>query len=184
MILVFFLEELSAKKMLEVIVPKILNNITTIYITFQGKQDLEKNIELKLKNWNVPNAKFLIMRDKDSGNCKEIKQNLLEKIQNSGKENSSLVRIACHELESFYLGDLSAVGDAFNLNNISKNQDKKKYRNPDNLTNAKEELKKVINNYAEISGSKKISPFLKLDNSNKSVSFNFLISGIQKLCNT
>lgn len=182
--LIFFLEELSAKKMLEIIAPKLLdNNIKPIYITFKGKQDLEKQIENKLRDWKNPNTVFLIMRDKDSGDCKKIKQNLLTKVIASGKQESSLVRIACHELESFYLGDLLAVEKAFSLNNLSKKQDKTKYRDPDSLTNAKEELKKIVQNYQTVSGSESIAPYLKLDGSNKSTSFNFLISGIQKLCN-
>ena len=48
-------------------------------------------------------------RDKDSGDCRSIKRKMAQKVQNSGKMDKTLIRIACHELESFYLGDLSAV---------------------------------------------------------------------------
>ncbi len=185
MTLVFFLEELSAKIMLKAVVPKILKNgINPLYITFEGKQDLEKQIESKLKNWNTPNTKFLIMRDQDAGNCTDIKEKLLQKIIDSGKQDSALVRIVCKELESFYLGDLAAVGVAFDINNISTKQKKVKYRDPDNIFKAKEELRKIVTSYNEVSGSKAISPYLKLDGSNKSKSFNFLLSGIKKLCTT
>jgi len=182
--LVCFTEEESAKEMLEIILRRIfLDNISFIVISFEGKSDLDKQIEKKIKNWNTPDTVFLIMRDQDSGNCKIIKQDLLAKIENTGKKNNSLVRIACHELESFYLGDLLAVEKAFSLKNIAKKQSKVNYKNPDNLNNAKQELRKIAKNYQPISGSKLISPYLKLNNSNKSTSFNILISGIQKLCN-
>ncbi len=96
----------------------------------------------------------------------------------------SIVRIACHELESFYLGDLTAVEKGLSINNLSKKQNRTKFKNPDNLNNAKEELQKIAANYQQISGAKSIAPHLKLDNSNKSISFNFLVSGVQKLCNS
>lgn len=184
--LVCFTEERSAKEMLGVILPKILPNNCHLspIISFEGKSDLDKHIEKKLQGYNVPNTKFLIIRDKDSGDCKIIKQNLLAKIVASGKEKVSLIRIACHELESFYLGDLQAVKQGLNLNSIP-NQTRKKYRNPDNLANAKQELIKNTDHiYQSISGSKSIAPYLNLDGSNKSVSFNFLLSGIKKLCTT
>lgn len=181
--LVCFLEEASTKAMLEIVLPKILFNIKFETISFQGKQDLEKQIEFKLKHYNKPDAKFLIMRDKDSGDCVEIKQELLKKVSNSGKAAESIIRIACHELESFYLGDLEAVKQGLNISNLPS-QNNKKYRNPDNLANAKQELQRITNQeYQAISGSKSISPYLKLDNSNQSTSFKILLSGIKKLCN-
>ncbi len=183
--LVCFTEEKSAKEMLQIVLPKILPNNCCLsqIIPFEGKQDLEKNIALKIKNYNIPDTKFLIMRDKDSEDCKKVKAELLSKIKSTGKENCALIRIACHELESFYLGDLSAVECAFNINNLSEKQNQAKYRDPDKMANAKQELHKIVKYYQPISGAKSISPHLKLDSSNKSTSFNFLISGIQKLCN-
>lgn len=181
-ILVCLLEELSAKEMLKIILPKILNDTIQLqFITFEGKQDLEKQLVNKLKHWNKPDTKFLIMRDKDLGDCIEIKKQLLAKVTQSGKTNASLVRIACHELESFYLGDLKAIEEGLSLKNIGS-QTNKKYKNPDNLPNAKQELKRITKQrYQQVSGSKSIAPFLKIDGSNKSHSFNILLSGIKQI---
>ncbi|SFV86463.1 hypothetical protein MNB_SUP05-SYMBIONT-4-722 [hydrothermal vent metagenome] len=182
--LVCFTEEQSAKEMLDIILPKLISGTSYQIIHFEGKQDLEKNIGLKLKNWCTPDTVFLITRDQDSGDCQTIKQDLLTKINHAGKKDVSLVRIACRELESFYLGDWQAVKQGLKLSKVP-NQANRKYRNPDNLANAKEELIKYTNKiYQPISGSKLISPYLKLDGSNKSTSFNFLLSGITKLCTT
>jgi len=184
MTLVCFLEEGSAKAMLNIILPKILpTEFSHLCIAFEGKQDLEKQIASKIQHWNKPDTVFLIMRDKDSGDCKKIKSELLEKIKTTDKISSSLVRIACHELESFYLGDLLAVEQGLSIANLSKKQRKEKYRNPDNLANPKQELQKITNEeYQPISGSKAIAPHLKLDDSNTSTSFNALLSGVKKLC--
>ncbi len=169
--------------MLKGILPKIISSdIQTKFIVFEGKQNLEKQLERRLRLWQVPNSVFLIMRDQDSGDCKTIKNNLLDKVKNSRKESSTLVRIACHELESFYLGDLDAIEKGLSINGLSKQQLKSKYRNPDNLSNASEELYRLTKNkYQKISGSREIGPHLKTDGTNKSKSFNILIKGIMRL---
>jgi len=181
--LVCLLEEPSAKEMLKGILPQIIeSNIEVIYIVFEGKQDLEKQIEKRLKFWKKPNSCFLILRDKDSGDCLNIKNNLIEKINRSGKNENSIVRIACHELESFYLGDLYAVEKGLNLLGLNKLQMKKKFRTPDAISSPKDELKKQTKNlYQQVAGSRAIAPFLKINGSNKSHSFNVLINGINRL---
>ncbi|MEJ2045815.1 MAG: DUF4276 family protein [Reinekea sp.] len=178
--LVFFLEEPSAREMLKGLLPAILpQNIIPRFVVFEGKQDLEKRLPIRLKAWQQPGTKFIVMRDQDSGDCKEIKQNLTRICMESGKPDT-LVRIACHELESFYLGDLQAVAIAFGQNNLGKQQNSAKFRDPDRLANASQELKKLVHNYQKVSGSRAIGPKLRLKN-NRSKSFNALLMGIQKL---
>ncbi len=93
-----------------------------------------------------------------------------------------MIRIACHELESFYLGDLQAVEQGLKINHLARQQQNKKYRSPDRLANATEELDKLsLNNYQKVQASRDIAPFLKFDGSNRSHSFNVLISGIKNL---
>ncbi len=180
--LVFFLEEPSAREMLQGILPKIFSSeVTFRYIVFDGKQDLEKNLQGKLKNWQTPNCVFLVLRDQDSGDCRKIKQNLVAMCQKSGK-TKVLVRIACRELESFYLGDLNAVEKGLNLKGLSSKQGRKKFRQPDSLGNPSEELFKLTENrYQKIAGSRSISKYLRLDGSNRSRSFQVLIEGIKKI---
>ena len=181
--LVFLLEELSAKEMLKGVLPKILpEGVHVKFIVFEGKQDLEKQLERKLKAWQQPNSVFLVMRDKDSGNCSVIKRQLLAKVTASGKQEVTLVRIACCELESFYLGDLNAVEQGLSIPNLAKKQGEKKFRTSDLLSNAAQELQKLTQRkYQKVSGSRSIGPYLKTDGSNCSHSFNVLIDGIQKL---
>ncbi len=181
--LVFLLEELSAQEMLKGVLPKVLpENISVRYIVFEGKQDLEKQLERRLKGWQQPNSVFLVMRDKDGGDCLVIKQRLAEKVCASGKQAVTLIRIACTELESFYLGDLNAVGQGLDIGNLAKKQQDRKYRTPDTLSNAAQELSKLTQKkYQKVAGSRAIAPFLKIDGSNKSHSFNVLLVGIRKL---
>ncbi len=181
--LVCLLEEPSAEEMLRGVLSRIIpDDIYVHYMVFEGKQDLDKRLEQRLRLWQRPDSVFLIMRDKDSGNCVTIKQSLLEKVTASRRRDTTLVRIACHELESFYLGDLHAVEQGLQLTGLSRQQNKQKYRVPDNLANASEELIKLTEKrYSKIAGSRAISPYLTIDGSNKSNSFNVLLSGVCEL---
>ncbi len=180
--LVFLLEEPSAEAMLKGVLPRILpDDVLVKFLVFEGKQDLEKRLERRIRGWMAPASYFVGMRDQDSGNCEEIKRTLLEKCKNAGKSDS-LVRIACRELESFYLGDLAAVERALKTKGLGAKQNKSKYRSPDKLDNPAEELSRLTNHgYQKISGSRAIGPCLALDDSNRSHSFNKLVSGIKSL---
>ena len=182
--LVCLLEEPSAREMLEAILPKVLpQNVSVRYRVFEGKQDLEKQLARRIREWNkFPDTYFLVMRDQDSGNCLSIKERLRQKIETSGKPDRTLIRIACRELESFYLGDLQAVEQGLKIKHVADRQEQKKYRTPDYLGNPCAELEKLTRqNYQKIQGSRDIAPHLQLNGSNRSHSFNVLISGLRDL---
>ena len=178
--LVCLLEERSAKELLQIVLKEILppDMPKPFFFSFEGKQDLERNIVRKISKWHIPDSVFLVMRDKDAADCIEIKTHLVALCNQTNKP--CLVRIACHELESFYLGDLQAVRQAFHC--AVPSQRSRKYRDPDHLSRPSGELEKITKGaYQKISGSQGIAPFLRLDGSNRSRSFNVLIEGIKRL---
>ncbi len=179
--IVFLLEEPSAREMLEGLLPRLLpEELKTRYIVFQGKQDLEKQLERKLRGWQQPDSLFVILRDQDSGDCQEVKSKLMELCQNAGNRRV-LVRVACRELESFYFGDLEAVEKGLGLRGLAAKQNQLKFRASDNLGSPSGELSRLTGNqYQKVSGSRSIAPHMSLDN-NRSHSFNVLLSGIKKL---
>jgi hypothetical protein len=183
MTLVVLLEEPSARAMLSAVLPRLLpTGIVTQFVVFEGKQDLDKQLSRRLKFWQVTNSRFVILRDQDSGDCKTIKQSLLARCGEAGKPGC-LVRIACHELESFYLGDLAAVEAGLGIKGLARQQGKRKFRQPDDLTNAAEELLKITGQrYQKVGGSRQIAPHLRLDGSNCSRSFTALVTGLRRLC--
>ncbi len=92
-----------------------------------------------------------------------------------------MVRVACRELESFYLGDLIAVEQGLGLKGLGRQQQKKKFRNPDELANPAEELYRLTGNrYDKVAGSRAIAPNLSLE-VNRSNSFRVLLAGIANL---
>lgn len=180
--LVCFLEERSAEEMLKGIFPRLFgDSINVITVPFEGKQDLERNLEKRIRNWLAPDSVFLVMRDQDAGDCVVIKNGLLEKVQRAGKIDKTLIRIACRELESFYLGDMQAVEVGLGVSGMVGLQNKAKYRNPDTLENPADKLMKLTGGaYQKLSGSRAIAPHMNLEN-NRSNSFTVLISGIKRL---
>lgn len=181
--IVFLLEEPSAKAMLETLLPRILDpQLRHRLIPFEGKQDLEKQLERKLRGYLNPAARFLIMRDQDShADCKALKKTLLAKCAAAGKGEVSLVRIACRELESFYLADLEAVESAFSLAGLRKLQGTSKYRDPDRLGSPSKELNELTRGkYQKVGGSRALGLHLNLENT-RSASFSNLIQGIRRL---
>ena len=62
--IVFFLEEPSAREMLLGLLPRLLpDEIKPRFVIFQGKQDLEKQLEKRLRGWQLPDSIFVVLRD-------------------------------------------------------------------------------------------------------------------------
>ena len=179
--LVFLLEERSAQALLEGLLPRILPpDVTPFYVVFEGKQDLEKQLEKRLRGWRRPDSIFLVLRDQDSGDCHQIKQKLATICVNAGKPEA-IVRIACRELESWYLGDLVAVEKALSIAGLSKHANAAKFRVPDRLGNPSEELRKLTRGrYEKIAGSRAIGPLLNLEK-NLSRSFQVLLQALRRI---
>lgn len=178
--LLFLLEEPSARAMLESFLPRILPaEIEVFYIVFQGKSDMHKRLGKRIREWCKPDTKFVVLRDQDSANCMVVKQELRQICQKNGNAEA-LIRIACRELESWYLGDLMAVEKGLELSGLAKNQQKKNFRKPDELPNPAEELKRLTKyKYQKVSGSRRIGEFLTQQN-NLSHSFRVFVNGLKQ----
>lgn len=179
--LVFFLEEPSAKAMLEGLLPRILPlGVNVRYIVFEGKQDLEKQLVRRMRGYRKPDAGFIVLRDQDAGDCVVIKQRLESLCVEAGRANA-IIRIACRELETFYLADLAAVEQGLSMMGLSRHQSKAKYRAPDRLGSPSLEMKSLTKGlYQKIGGSRAIGTYLDPDNS-RSNSFRVLVEAIQRL---
>lgn len=180
--LVFLLEEPSAKALLESLLPRILDtSIEFRLVDFEGKQDLEKQMVKKLRRYLNPQARFIVMRDQDAANCLVIKQNLIAKCKEAGRQRVALVRIACHELESFYLADLAAVEAALGMNGLVKQQGAAKFRAPDVLQSPSKVLDDLTKGkYRKVSTSRIIGKHLDVNNE-RSSSFKNLLLGIRRM---
>jgi hypothetical protein len=178
--LVFLLEEPSMKVFLEGLLPRLLPaDIPFTLIPHEGKSDLEKSLPRKLRAWRTPDTRFVVVRDQDSGDCRAIKARLQALCTEAGRPET-LVRIACRELEAWFIADLATVGLAFQRPSLAALQDKEKYRTPDRLGSPSRELEQLVPGYGKVSGGRALGPVLDLDNA-RSPSFRHFVSGIRRM---
>ncbi|MCC7492817.1 MAG: DUF4276 family protein [Fimbriimonadaceae bacterium] len=180
--LVFLLEEESAKALLEGLLPRLLGAEADVrFIVFEGKRQLFDELERKLRGYCTPGAQFIVLCDLDNHpDCRALKQNLRQSCLAAGRP-ATIVRLACHELESFYLADLAAVEQALGLRGLSAQQAKRKWRQPDRLESPSRELQKLTaGRYQKVAGSRALGPLLNLDNT-RSPSFVALVAAIRRL---
>ena len=181
--LVFLLEEESAKSMLLGLLPRVLDpHVQPRLMVFEGKQDLEKQMVKRMRGYVNPHARFIVLRDQDSTpDCRVVKAKLLGLCAQAGRQAVSLVRIACHELESFYLADLRAVEVALGVTGLARHQNSARFRTADRVERPSRELAKLTHRaYQKVSGSRLLGPHLDLFNE-RSASFKSLIAGIRRL---
>jgi hypothetical protein len=98
-----------------------------------------------------------------------------------GRRPDTLVRIVCHELESWFLGDFEALGQAFNVN-VMRHANKSKYQDPDRMANPAGELATLIPAYGKVSGARMLGQVLVIEG-NRSSSYRVFISGLRRLVN-
>lgn len=175
--LVFLLEEPSAQDALQAWVPQWLPaDVQVHYQVFQGKQDLERSMVKRIRNWLMPDTQFIVMRDQDSGDCKAVKAKLKELCIEAGRPDA-VVRVACRELEAFFVGDWAAVAEAFERPALARLAGKATYRNPDALGSPNQELARYVPGYQKRDGARRIAPLVD-PKRNRSLSFHALRSAV------
>ncbi|GGD10122.1 DUF4276 family protein [Aquisalinus flavus] len=155
-------------------------------IVHEGASDLERSIPRKLKGWQNPHARFLILRDNDTADCMVRKNKILALCEAANKHEHCKVRIVCQELESWFLGDLKAVEDA-NLADkaISHKQRHMPYREPDTIQSPIPKLdallkKEIIVSNQKITIARTIAPHIDVER-NLSPSFQNTFSALCRL---
>jgi hypothetical protein len=177
--LVCLLEEPSARELLRGLLPRLVpDHVRPRLVAFEGKQDLHKNIVGKLRRWQQHDARFVVMRDQDRGDCRAIKAEVVELVRASGR--SALVRIACRELEAWMLGDLSAIARAYGDSARLPEANSAKFRDPDSLDQPARVLRTIVPDYQKVDGARRIGPLLD-PGSNRSTSFRAFCDGVRAL---
>jgi hypothetical protein len=179
MMLVFMLEEQSMKAFLEGLLPRIIPGVTFKLIPHEGKSDLEMPLKIKLRAWRTPDTHFVVVHDQDSGDCHRIKARLREICTEAGHPEA-MIRVACRELEAWFIADLTAVERAYEQPGLAKLQQKQKFRDPDRLGSPSRELAALVPSYGKISGGRKLGPVVDIEN-NRSASFKNFVSGVRRL---
>jgi hypothetical protein len=178
-------EEPSMEHFLSGILPKVLPDdykvdVNCFIRAHRGKSDLQKSIPNKMRaypQFGYP-VKVLIIHDQDSNDCKNLKNKITELCGMT--TIPFVVRIACRELENWYLGQLAAIEKVYPETKASSLINKAKYRNPDLLHGANE-LNRMTQNFSKTQAAREISKHVDVNN-NTSPSFNHTIRAIRHLC--
>lgn len=167
------------KVLLDGLLPRFFPDLAFLSVPHEGKHDLEKSIPIKVRAWNVPGDRFVIVRDNDGRDCLVTKAALVKLCRKAGRTDS-LVRIACQELEAWYLGEPDALAEAFDDDKLHRIGEMARYREPDAVQQPSAELVKLVPEFQKVSGARRLAPRLTRER-NVSQSFHALIDGIERI---
>ena len=177
--IVFLLEEPSMRTLLERMLPRMFPDTQFQFVAHGGRDSLEKSIRPKLRAWREPGARFVILRDNDGGDCIVLKERLARLCAESGRDDS-LVRIACQELEAWYLGEPDALAAAFGDEKLGRIRRRSRFRNPDDVQKPSAALKDLIPDFNKADAAELMATHLSRER-NISPSFQALITGLDRL---
>ncbi len=179
--IVFLLEEPSMKEFLDYFIPRAFPGVDFMCIKHEGKQDLEKSIPRKLKAWGIPEPLFVVIRDNDQAQCRRVKSKLRSLCRSGGRPDT-LIRIACQELESWYLGSLDTLASEYAGRGLLTLANKRKYKDPDNLASPSHEIGRIIPEFRKIDGARRMGRVMPIDEEmNRSRSFKVFVKGLRKM---
>ncbi|MDZ4166042.1 MAG: DUF4276 family protein [Smithellaceae bacterium] len=177
--IIFLLEEPSMKVFLDVYLPRFMPGLDFLCIKHEGKQDLEKSIPRKLRA--LKRATFVIVRDNDGADCIVIKTRL-QRLCEDGGRSDALIRIACQELEAWYLGVPAVLADVYARPKLAELGRKTKYRNPDRLGSPSSELVKLVPEFRKLEGARRMGAAMPLlESANNSTSFRVFVDGVRRV---
>lgn len=177
--LVVFTEEQSMQVTLEALLPRLgLAAEDYQIVTFDGVRDLERSLTRRLRRWQDPRARFLILRDNDRGDCKRRKMRLQELVDGSGNRLPAKIRIVVQELEAWFLGDITALEQVGLLR--SGRRPSVLRQDPESHGKPMDVLRQFDRTYQKNLGAKRIAPNMRLDD-NTCRSFHATIKAIREL---
>ena len=185
-----FVEELSAKEVLDRILPKILGMEHTFDVhPFRDKQELLREIPKRLMayaKWMPEDWRIVILVDEDRQDCKALKQRLVQATAAARLTGRALCRIAVEELEAWFFGDVEALRAVYPR--IPANLHKRaKYRDPDAITGGTwEALDRLLRRYGYRVGLIKTEAARRIakhmdPGRNRSHSFQVFRRGVERL---
>ena len=192
-------EELSAEKALDILLPKIVPGTPYKIRQFRGKQSLLTRLPQLLRGYTARLAweqlKVVMLIDRDSDNCLQLKDRLqriatesgLATTEGSTRHVTILNRIVIRELESWFLGDVSALRSVYPRVPASLGE-REGFRDPDAISgSAARALERVLGEHGyhpaglqKVQAAQAIAPHMDVE-SNRSKSFQVFRDGLRRL---
>ncbi len=180
---IFLLEEPSMKALLDGLLPRLLPGWVDGQhfqcLQHEGKSDLDRSIPRKLNAWRIPGDRFVIVRDNDGAHCVNLKARFQALCVANGRPDT-LVRLVCQELESWYLGDLQALAQAFAGAKVDTPALRKRFREPDVWQKPSVEVSRLVPSFQKGSGARAMAACLR-ETGNRSRSFQVFVQGVRRV---
>lgn len=178
---IFLLEEPSMKILLDGLLPRLflgwVEGLHFQCIAHEGKSDLDRSIPRKLSAWRIPGDRFVIVRDNDNADCMHLKTHLQTVCHAHGRPDT-LIRLVCQELESWYVGDLEAMAQAFGDAKLNSPALRKRFSAPDTWQKPSVEMQRMVPSFQKRSGARLMADGLQ-ESRNLSKSFQVFITGVR-----
>ncbi len=183
---------------LRALLPRIVPDSVCDVRTFQGKAALRKKLPARMRGYaswvSASNTKILVVVDCDDEDCLALKAELERVAKEAGLPTRSaggevvtvVNRIVVTELESWFLGDVPALCSVYPR--VPKTLgEQRKYRDPDAVTHAWEELERVLQKHGyhgaglpKLHVAGQVSLHMDVEN-NRSQSFRAFRDGVRRL---
>lgn len=164
------------KALLDGLLPRLFPGLRFLCVPHEGRDDLEMSVRRKLRAWREPGVRFAVVRDNDRGDCRARKDNLRELCRAAGRQDT-LVRIACQELEAWYLGEPDALADAFHQESLRGIQRKARFRDSDAVPYPARAVARLVPEFQKVSGARRMAQHLSRER-NRSTSFRAFMNGV------
>lgn len=161
---------------LDGLLPRLFPSLPFKCVPHEGKSDLERSIPRKLRGWE-PGVRFAVVRDNDGKECHALKD-ALRALCEAARQPNTLIRIACQELEAWYLGEPEALADAFGDQSLRNLGQKKGFRDPDAVPRPHEVLERFVPEFQKVSGARRMAQHLTRER-NRSTSFRIFLAGVE-----
>jgi len=151
--IVFLVEDYSMKKFFEGILPRLGFKEDSFEIKHhRGKDDLICNLNKVVPSLSKRAQQIIVIIDQDRQDCIALKNKIKTKMAWCVCDYK--IRIACYELEAWFLGDMQAIAQCSAKFKATFFQNKEKYRNVDNIPKPSRVIEEIIPDYKKQYSSK------------------------------
>ncbi|MDA4891589.1 DUF4276 family protein [Streptomyces sp. MPA0124] len=199
------LEEPSAENALRILVPRLVSHaeehVNFELRVFRGKDDLLRKLPDRLRGYaswaRHADVRILVLVDRDDDECVVLKREIDRLAVEAGLTlhtrdavptgGSFKTRIACEEIEAWFLGDAEALRSAYPR--VAKNfEHRAGFRDVDNIHGGTwEKLQRILqdagyfsNGLRKIELARTLAPLMSTDH-NRSVSFRYFCEAVRDL---
>jgi hypothetical protein len=184
--IIFLVEDYSMRQFLQGILPRLGFQDHTFEIKHhRGKEDLISHLPQIIPSLSKRAQQIIVLIDQDKQDCIKLKKKIEEKMAWCACDYK--IRIACYELEAWFLGDMEAIAQCSPKFKARFFQGKEKYRDVDRIDKPSRVIEEIVPDWkAEYASkpqfAKTIADFVslaKLPYANRSHSFHVFLDTLR-----